>query len=83
MSRWNIKHGKYWMVQWCFNGWVSFGIHIDFKHRIASQTNEGYGPYIDLHLGPAIFSFGYRPYYSSVISANCVGRGGAITDGGN
>ena len=81
MSRWNIKHGKWWMIQWAFDSWISLGIHIDFKHRIASVTGEGYGPYIDFHIGFIIVSLGNKPYYSSVISANCIGRGGAITDG--
>ena len=83
MARWNIRYGKYWMVQWCFGGWLSFGFHIDFTRRIASTTGEAYGPYIDLHIGPAIFSFGYRPYYSTAISANNIGRGGEVIDYGD
>lgn len=81
MARWNIRYGKYWMVQWCFNGWVSLGVHIDFNCRTAEKTKERYGPYVDFHVGPAIFSLGLRPYYSTVMAANLVGRGGAITDG--
>jgi hypothetical protein len=67
------------MVQWCFSGWLSFGIHLDFKHRHSKKYGISYGPYVDLHFLFAIFSFGINPYYSgeweSIINA---GRGGEI-----
>jgi len=64
------------MVQAALNGWFSLGIHVDPRRR---QTASGhhYGPYIDLHLGILILSFGVNPVYSGEIEASCsVSRGG-------
>ena len=59
MRRWGIRHGSWWMVQYAFDWTCSLGIHIDPLHR---QGDAGpYGPYIDLHLGPLVVSFGYHP----------------------
>jgi hypothetical protein len=55
------------MVQWCFAGWLSLGIHIDPRwRRIDAGKYEGLmsGPYVDLHLGPLILSFGRLPEYT-------------------
>lgn len=58
---WHRYYGKWWMVQWAFDGWISFGIHIDFRHRKRGFT---YGPYVDLHLGMIILSLGWHPVYA-------------------
>jgi hypothetical protein len=50
------------MVQVVLDGWLSLGVHLDFKHRCADLGT--YGPYIDLHLGVVILSLGWRPYLS-------------------
>ena len=71
MSTWHIKHGKWWMVQRCFDWWFSFGLHVDFKQRVTGKTanlpkehQRCYGPYLDLHVLWFIISIGYQPYYS-------------------
>ena len=77
-SKWGIKYGKFWAIQWVFDGWISLGIHIDFKHRSRSDGIT-FGPYIDLHLIKFIVSLGWNPAYSTdlekVIS---VSRGGLV-----
>jgi len=73
---WHLRYGSWWMVQASFSGWLSLGVHVDVRRR---HTNSGlrYGPYIDLHLGCVILSFGVNPAYSGEIEAACsVGRGG-------
>jgi hypothetical protein len=72
---WHMHYGKYWMIQWCFSWWFSFGIHLDLKHRINSVNGIGYGPYVDIHFLWFIFSFGINPVYSSEIG-QYIGRGG-------
>lgn len=65
------------MVQWCLGGWLSLGIHIDFKTRYTGIPPVAYGPYVDLHLIVAILSLGRNPRYSGDIQTNCsVSRGG-------
>jgi hypothetical protein len=74
---WNIIYGKYWMVQWCFDGWYSLGIHIDTRVRHVGKTGERFGPYIDLHLICFIVSLGINPILSSALDTQCsVARGG-------
>lgn len=63
---WHRRYGNWWMVQWALDGWLSFGVHLDFRHR---RRGDGltYGPYIDLHLGVVILSLGLRPIYAGEI----------------
>jgi hypothetical protein len=69
MATWHTHYGKWWAVNWCYDGWFSLGIHVDFKQRRTSKTNIRYGPYADLHLGPYIFSIGVNPAYSTDIDS--------------
>jgi len=62
---WHIIYGSWWMIQWCFDGWVSFGIHIDFKKRRTGKSGIRYSPYMDVHLLFFIFSVGVNPYFST------------------
>jgi len=64
MSVWRVYHGKWWAVQTCFDGWLSFGVHIDFKRRLTGKNRIPYSPYIDIHVLWFIFSVGVNPYYS-------------------
>jgi hypothetical protein len=57
MSSWKIKHGRYWMLYWCWDKWFSFGIHIDFKRRETGKDKIPYGPYLEIHWDKW-FSFG-------------------------
>ena len=64
------------MVQACFAGWFSLGLHLDLRCR---RTGRGatYGPYLDLHLGCVILSVGNNPVLSGEIEASVGGsRGG-------
>lgn len=72
---WHMYHGKYWMIQYCWDKWLSFGVHIDFKKRFTGKTKERYGPYIDIHFLWFIFSFGINPEKSTDYPYS-VGRGG-------
>jgi hypothetical protein len=73
---WHLTHGRWWMVQWQVDGWLSLGIHIDLRRRIDSDGHS-YGPYIDFHLGFVILSLGYHPVYSGEMrKAVSVSRGG-------
>lgn len=82
MSTWHLHTGTWWMVQWCFDGWISFGIHIDFRTRTAAKAGIKYGPYVDLHLGCLIVSVGRNPKYSGELDcSSSVGRGGIRGDG--
>jgi hypothetical protein len=65
MSSWKIKHGRYWMLYWCWDKWFSFGIHIDFKRRETGKDKIPYGPYLEIHFLWFIFSLGYQPYYGT------------------
>lgn len=80
MGKWRCRYGSWWMVQIVLDGWVSFGIHLDFKHRKDAWGNT-FGPYVDLHLAVMILSLGWHPAYSTdlqrVIS---VSRGGPHPD---
>jgi len=77
MAAWHQHYGSWWMVQWSLDGWVSLGVHVDFRTRRNSTCGEKYGPYVDLHLGCFIVSLGRNPVRSGEIDlkANC-GRGG-------
>lgn len=76
MAAWHIRHGRWWMLQWSCNGWLSLGVHVDFRTRPA-RGGLTYGPYVDVHLGPVIVSVGNRPVYSGNLEASTsVARGG-------
>ena len=81
LEKWHCRYGNWWMVQIVFDGWVSIGIHIDYKHR-KDTWGRTFGPYVDLHLGKIILSLGWHPYLATdlerVIS---VSRGGPGIDG--
>lgn len=63
---WWRCYGDWWMLQGACAGWLSFGLHLDFRRR---QRGDGlsYGPYLDLHLGCLILSLGWRPVYAGEI----------------
>lgn len=63
MSSWHRHNGDWWMVQWAVDGWLSFGIHLEFRHRTRGDGLT-YGPYVDVHLGVVILSFGWHPLYA-------------------
>lgn len=63
---WHRKYGRWWMVQGAWDGWLSFGFHIDFRHRRRGDGSS-YGPYVDLHLGVVIISLGWQPVYAGEI----------------
>ena len=68
------------MVQVILDGWLSFGIHLDFKHR-HDVFGHSFGPYMDLHLGVLILSLGWHPYLSSDLErVSSVARGGTYPD---
>jgi hypothetical protein len=60
--KWNIRHGKFWMIQWGRPIFFSLGVHID--PRV---------PYIDFHLIAMILTIGnldktykdYKAWWSS------------------
>jgi len=65
------------MIQACFDGWISVGIHIDPWHRRDAKSGIYFGPYIDFHLICFIISLGVNPKYSGRIDVGCsVSRGG-------
>jgi hypothetical protein len=71
-----MRHGKFWMVQVYLDWWISFGVHVDLKTRLLSSGLK-YGPYVDLHIGCVILSFGRNPVYSGDFErAISVSRGG-------
>jgi len=86
LTGWNIRYGELWMLQWQLNGWLSLGIHLDFKRRSVSGgrfQGLSYGPYFDLHLGVLILSLGWRPYLSGgLMNESGIARGGesVVTD---
>jgi len=63
--KWNIIYGKWWMIQWQFAGWISFGIHIEPRMLKTGKSGIPYGRYIDIHFFCFIVSFGANPYYST------------------
>lgn len=65
MASWHEYHSKHFMIQWCFDWWFSFGIHVDFKRRKTGRANIPYGPYAEIHFLWFILSIGYHPYYGT------------------
>lgn len=84
MAAWHLRHGRWWMVQWTLDYWFSLGVHLDLKPRRCARTGERYAPYVDLHLGCLILSFGVNPVRSgeleSVISVSRGGNGDTHQD---
>lgn len=69
------------MVQWAVDGWVSLGVHVDFRRRVNAVNGERFGPYVDLHLGVLILSVGVNPLYSGELDSTVsVSRGGERAD---
>lgn len=75
MDRWGIRHGRRWLFQWSFDGTVSLGVHVDPRRRVSDVGP--YGPYIDLHLGPAVLSLGYHPARANGL-VTLLGQGGIM-----
>jgi len=63
LSGWNLRYGRWWMLQWSLNWWLSLGVHVDLKQR-KDHRGRSFGPYLDLHLGCVILSLGWNPAYS-------------------
>jgi hypothetical protein len=66
MAQWHIRHGRWWALQWCRNGWFGLGIHVDWRRR-----------YVDFHFAHCILSLGDWPVYTPIEMSrdpNC--RGG-------
>lgn len=59
MARWGLRAGRWYQVQWSFDGTLSLGVHVDPLRRL-SDTGP-YGPYVDLHIGPVVLSLGSWP----------------------
>lgn len=72
-----MRWGSWWAFQWSWDGWLSLGIHLDFRARVESGTGVRYGPYVDFHVGWCILSLGVNPIYSGDLDlASSVARGG-------
>jgi hypothetical protein len=68
------------MIQYCFNGWMSLGVHVDLCRRYTGRGRLPYGPYLDFHIACFIFSIGYHPIRSTDYPFRAsVGRGGVTT----
>jgi hypothetical protein len=77
MAGWHMRYGSWWAVQWSWDRWCSLGVHVDWAARHRAVDGMRYGPYIDVHLGPMIASFGVQPIYSSDVERTVsVSRGG-------
>jgi len=74
---WGLRYGRWWMVQWVLDYWISLGVHVDLRTR-AHNSGERYGPYVDLYLGVVVLSIGRNPHLSGDLErALSVSRGGA------
>ena len=81
MNGWHMVYGSWWAIQWQWNGWLSLGIHVDWRCRRRADGRR-YGPYADLHLACIILSVGRWPIYSGDLDQACsVSRGGLCGDG--
>lgn len=69
MATWHAHHGKWWAVQWCFDRWLSLGVHVDWSRRLTAKERIPYGPYLDVHLGVLIVSVGVNPIYSTDVDS--------------
>lgn len=81
---WRVRYGRWWCVQWCRDGWLSLGLHADFRRRIGYMpdgTRMRYAPYLDLHVGWLMVSVGVNPVYAGhVYCDTSVSRGGRRID---
>jgi hypothetical protein len=81
MAKWRCRWGSWWMVQIVFDGWLSLGVHVDYKHR-RDVFGHTFGPYVDFHLGKVILSLGWHPNFSSDLErVSSIARGGSAIDG--
>lgn len=84
---WHLKHGPWWAVQWCRDGWYSLGIHLETKTRTTWRGPDHepvpYGPYVDLHVGWLILSVGRNPAYAGELEASTSVSRGGIRSGGS
>ena len=79
-----MKYGKWWAIQWSFDGWVSFGVHLDFRVRYNESVSRFYGPYVDIHFLWFILSLGVNPIYAGELDLKTsVSRGGINGDSRN
>lgn len=79
MSRWGIRYGRWWAIQWMLGPWLSIGVHVDGGRHVDSHGRR-FGPYVDIHLISLIVSFGVGPAYSGELErALSISRGG-LTD---
>jgi len=62
---WYVYHNKFWMIQFAIDGWISFGIHLDFKRRKDAKSGQRYGPFAEIHFLFFIFSIGINPYFGT------------------
>lgn len=70
-----MRFGRWWLWQWSLDGTLSLGLHVDPLRR---RSDDGpYGPYLDLHLGPAVLSLGYHPARANGLVA-LLGQGGIM-----
>jgi hypothetical protein len=74
-----MRFGRWWAFQ--MHAGLSLGVHLELR---ALRTNAGtrFGPYIDLHVGPFVFSLGVNPIYageSDLIQS--FSRGGISAEG--
>lgn len=65
MAGWHTHHGRFWAAHWCWDGFFSLGVHVDLKRRRTARQGIRYGPYADLHIGPAVLSLGVNPIYTT------------------
>lgn len=64
MAGWHTRHGSWWAAHWCWDGYLSLGVHVDWTRRRTAREGIPYGPYADVHLGPAVIGVGVHPIYS-------------------
>lgn len=62
-ARWGVRYGSWWAVQWSVDGTFSIGVHVDPVPRRSARGR--YGPYLDLHVGLIVVSFGVHPARAS------------------
>lgn len=60
-----MRYGRWYAVQHVGSG-LSVGLHVEPRTRQA-QDGPLYGPYVDLHLGKLIVSFGRNPIYAGAL----------------
>lgn len=72
---WRLWYGRFWQVQIVLDWWLSFGVHVDLRHR--RGDHHTFGPYVDLFLGVVTISLGWQPVYAGDLErALSISRGG-------